>query len=101
LLIVFPSCFAFGCRREPFHIDESVRRQPGSVRDEFDHADNIVLAVPYNRNGAQKPVKRCKSSNFGLACDYDFLEYQLEELRSKISTGYARGRLPSTRDRKE
>jgi hypothetical protein len=63
--------------------------------------DNIVLAVPYNRNGAQKPVKRCKSSNFGLACDYDFLEYQLKELRSKISTGYARGRLPSARDRKE
>jgi hypothetical protein len=63
--------------------------------------DNIVLAVPYNRNGAQKPVKRCKSSNFGLACDCDFLEYQLEELRSKISTGYARGRLPSARDRKE
>jgi hypothetical protein len=25
--------------------------------------DNIVLAVPYNRNGAQTPVKRCKSSN--------------------------------------
>jgi hypothetical protein len=31
----------------------------------------------------------------------DFLESQLEELRSKISTGYARGRLPSARDRKE
>ena len=63
--------------------------------------DNIVLPVPYNRNGAQKPVKRCKSSNFGLACDCDFLEYQFEELRSKISTGYARGRLPSAHDRKE
>jgi len=31
----------------------------------------------------------------------DFLEVQLEELRSKISTGYARGRLPPARDRKE
>jgi hypothetical protein len=36
-----------------------------------------------------------------LACDYDFLEYQFEELRSEISIGYARGRLPSARDRKE
>ena len=36
-----------------------------SVRD-----DNTVLAVPYNRNGAQKPVKRCKSSNFAMACEY-------------------------------
>jgi hypothetical protein len=31
----------------------------------------------------------------------DFLEAQLDELRSKISTGYARGRLPPVRDRKE
>jgi hypothetical protein len=30
-----------------------------------------------------------------------FLEAQLQELRSKVSTGYARGRLPSARDRKE
>jgi hypothetical protein len=28
----------------------------------------------------------------------DFLEAQFDELRSKISTGYARGRLPSARD---
>lgn len=31
----------------------------------------------------------------------DFLEVQLEELRSKVSAGYARGRLPPARDRKE
>jgi hypothetical protein len=31
----------------------------------------------------------------------DFLEVQLEELRAKVSTGYARGRLPSTRKRKD
>jgi hypothetical protein len=31
----------------------------------------------------------------------DFLERQLEELRAKISKGYARGRLPPARDRKE
>jgi hypothetical protein len=31
----------------------------------------------------------------------DFLEAQLDELRAKVSTGYARGRLPSARDRKE
>jgi hypothetical protein len=30
-----------------------------------------------------------------------FLEAQLEELRSKVSAGYARGRLASARDRKE
>ena len=31
----------------------------------------------------------------------DFLEAQLDELRTKVSTGYERGRLPRTRDRKE
>ena len=31
----------------------------------------------------------------------DFLETQLEELRTKISKGYARGRLPAARARKE
>ena len=31
----------------------------------------------------------------------DFLEAQLEELRSKVSTGYARGRLPGARERKD
>lgn len=29
----------------------------------------------------------------------DFLETQLEGLRTKVSTGYARGRLPEARDR--
>jgi hypothetical protein len=28
----------------------------------------------------------------------DFLEAQLEELRTKVSTGYARGRLPPARE---
>jgi hypothetical protein len=31
----------------------------------------------------------------------DFLEVQLEELRAKVSIGYARGRLPPTRERKD
>jgi len=31
----------------------------------------------------------------------DFLEAQLGELRAKVSTGYARGRLPPTRERKD
>jgi hypothetical protein len=31
----------------------------------------------------------------------DFLEAQLEELRAKVSTGYARGRLAPARERKE
>jgi hypothetical protein len=37
----------------------------------------------------------------GLLVLNDFLEQQLDELRSKISAGYARGRLPRARDRKE
>jgi hypothetical protein len=31
----------------------------------------------------------------------DFLQAQLDELMAKISTGYARGRLPAARARKE
>ncbi|UFW48206.1 MULTISPECIES: hypothetical protein [Bradyrhizobium] len=31
----------------------------------------------------------------------DFLETQLDELRTKVSTGYARGRLPGARERKD
>lgn len=31
----------------------------------------------------------------------DFLEAQLDGLRSKVSTGYARGRLPGARERKD
>ena len=31
----------------------------------------------------------------------DFLEAQLDELRRKVSTGYARGRLPGARERKD
>ena len=31
----------------------------------------------------------------------DFLEAQLDDLRRKVSTGYARGRLPRARERKD
>lgn len=31
----------------------------------------------------------------------DFLEAQLDELRRKVSAGYARGRLPRARERKD
>lgn len=31
----------------------------------------------------------------------DFLEAQLDELRAKVSTGYARGRLQPARERKD
>jgi hypothetical protein len=31
----------------------------------------------------------------------DFLERQLDELRTKVSTGYARGRLPAVREHKD
>ncbi|WLA64930.1 hypothetical protein [Bradyrhizobium diazoefficiens] len=31
----------------------------------------------------------------------DFLERQLDKLRAKVSTGYARGRLPPARERKD
>jgi hypothetical protein len=31
----------------------------------------------------------------------DFLEQQLDQLRTKVSTDYARGRLPAARERKD
>lgn len=31
----------------------------------------------------------------------EFLERQLDELRAKVSTGYARGRLPAAREHKD
>lgn len=43
---------------------------------------------------ARKTVKALLVAN-------EFLEVQLDELRSKVSTGYARGRLPGPRERKD
>jgi len=54
-------------------------------------ADQAIVACG---GDARKAVKALLVAN-------GFLEAQLEELRSKVSAGYARGRLPSARDRKE
>jgi hypothetical protein len=50
-------------------------------------------ALP-SRRDAREAVKALIVAN-------DFLEAQLEELRTKVSTGYARGRLPPARERKD
>jgi len=54
-------------------------------------ADQAIAACGGN---AREAVKALLVAN-------GFLETQLQELRSKVSAGYARGRLPSARDRKE
>jgi hypothetical protein len=54
-------------------------------------ADQAIAACG---GDARKTVKALIVAN-------DFLEIQLEELRRKVSTGYARGRLPRARERKD
>jgi hypothetical protein len=52
------------------------------------------LAIAACGGDARETVKALIVAN-------DFLEAQLDELRLKVSTGYARGRVRSRRDRKE
>lgn len=54
-------------------------------------ADQAIEACAGN---ARETVK-------ALLVAVDFLETQLDELRSKVSTGYARGRLPGAREHKD
>jgi hypothetical protein len=54
-------------------------------------ADQAIAACGGDANEAVK----------ALLVANDFLEAQLDELRAKISRGYARGRLPAARVRKE
>ncbi|MBP0113845.1 MULTISPECIES: hypothetical protein [Bradyrhizobium] len=54
-------------------------------------ADQAITACG---GDAHKAVKALIVAN-------DFLEAQLDELRTKVSTGYSRGRLPGARERKD
>jgi hypothetical protein len=60
---------------------------------------------PVDLDAADQAIEACggdaREAVKGLLVLNDFLEQQLDELRSKISAGYAPGRLPRARDRKE
>lgn len=60
--------------------------------DDFDAAADQAIAAC--GGDARKLVKVLLVAN-------EFLEVQLDELRSKVSTGDARGRLPGPRERKD
>ncbi|MCK1469227.1 hypothetical protein [Bradyrhizobium sp. CW10] len=62
-----------------------------AVDDFVAAADQAIAACG---GDARKTVKALLVAN-------EFLEVQLDELRSKVSTGYARGRLPGPRERKD
>jgi hypothetical protein len=64
---------------------------PPSAGDLETAADQAVAACG---GDAREAVKALLVAN-------DFLEAQLDELRTKVSTGYARGRLSPARERKE
>ena len=59
--------------------------------DDLDQAADQAIAAC--GGDAREAVKALIVAN-------DFLEGQLDEIRRKVSTGYARGRLPSARARK-
>jgi hypothetical protein len=66
--------------------------QAGPAPDDLDvAADQAIEACG---GDAREAVKALIVAN-------DFLEAQLDELRRKVSTGYARGRLPGSRERKD
>ena len=66
--------------------------QPGPAPDDLDTAADQAIAAC--GGDAREAVKALIVAN-------DFLEVQLDELRRKVSTGYARGRLPGARERKD
>ena len=72
----------------------SAALQPSSVSSAASLDAAADQAIAACGGDAREAVKALIVAN-------DFLEVQLEELRSKVSAGYARGRLPSARDRKE
>jgi hypothetical protein len=71
----------------------SAKREAAAPRhvDLDETADQAVAACG---GDAREAVKALLAAN-------DFLETQLDELRSKVSAGYARGRLRSGRGREE
>jgi hypothetical protein len=60
--------------------------------DDLDQAADQAIAAC--GGDAREAVKALLVAN-------DFLEHQLGQLRTKVSTGYARGRLPGARERKD
>ncbi|OSJ32141.1 hypothetical protein BSZ19_20095 [Bradyrhizobium japonicum] len=66
--------------------------QAGPAPDHLDAAADQAIAAC--GGDARETVKVLLVAN-------EFLEGQLDELRSKVSTGYARGRLPRARERKD
>jgi hypothetical protein len=60
-------------------------------------ACSLAAFPAYDSTG---PVSRYTQVKALLVAN-DFLEAQLDELRAKVSTGYARSRLPQTRERKD
>ncbi|GAB9109823.1 hypothetical protein [Bradyrhizobium diazoefficiens] len=69
----------------------ATREQPEpTVTDLETAADQAIAACG---GDAREAVKALIVAN-------DFLETQLDGLRTKVSTGYARGRLPGTREQR-
>ncbi len=66
--------------------------QAGTAPTDLDAAADQAIAAC--GGDAREAVKALIVAN-------DFLETQLDELRRKVSTGYARGRLPGARERKD
>ncbi|MGL9622451.1 hypothetical protein QRQ56_31225 [Bradyrhizobium sp. U531] len=70
----------------------AISKQSGPARDDLKTAAEQAIAAC--RGDAREAVKALIVAN-------DFLETQLDGLRRKVSTGYARGRLPGAGERKD
>jgi hypothetical protein len=66
--------------------------QAGPAPDDLEGAADQAIAAC--GGDAREAVKALIVAN-------DFLEAELDELRRRVSTGYARGRLPGARERKD
>ncbi|MHC4053365.1 hypothetical protein [Bradyrhizobium sp. 25ACV] len=69
----------------------ATREQPEPTIDDLDAAADQAIAAC--GGDARQAVKALIVAN-------DFLETQLDELRKKVSTGYARGRLSGAREQR-
>ncbi|WP_375762539.1 hypothetical protein ACE10W_04970 [Bradyrhizobium sp. B025] len=72
--------------------DESCLRPDRALESDLELAANEAIAAC--GGDAREAVKALIVAN-------DFLEAQLDALRKKVSTGYARGRLPGARQHKD
>ncbi|MCK1341703.1 hypothetical protein IVB38_38460 [Bradyrhizobium sp. 38] len=67
--------------------------------------DRTIPAVDDFDAAADQAIAACggdaRKTREGPMVANEFLEVQLNELRSKVSTGYARGRLPGPRERND